>query len=131
MSDTPGRHDERRFGVLCALLSEGRDPFAAAGPIRKLAWQSAVAVRNGGSPSDLASDLDNLEDLLLRAGYPAGLSGVRSIPSALPGLGGGHPQLEFFGCPAATCLRVEPLDGDVPVCPVLDKPLRRLRLGDS
>ncbi|NBH05547.1 hypothetical protein [Amycolatopsis sp. SID8362] len=120
---------KRRFGVLCARLSADGGPLAEAGPMRDLAERIVAEVRLGRPPAELTGDLDALEDLLLRAGYTAGLSDVRSVAPPLPGLGGGHPQLEVFACPGETCLRVAPLSADVPACRVLDRPLRRLRLG--
>lgn len=77
----------------------------------------------------MSDDLDQLEDLLLRAGYTAGLSAFRSVVSDLPGLGGGHAQLIVFACPAQACLRVEPSDDVAPVCRVLGQPLRKVALG--
>jgi len=96
--------------------------------MRDLALRVAAAVRDGRSPDELSDDLDKLEELLLRAGYTAGLGNVRSVAPDLPGIGGGHPQLEVFACPDQTCLRVVPPGDDVPVCRVLDRPLHRVRL---
>lgn len=129
VTDAAGKHDGRRIGQLCARLSAERGPLTVAGPMRRLALQIATAVRAGRSATELSGELDELEDLLLRAGYTAGLSDVRSAVPELPGIGGGHPQLEVFTCPAQACLRVSPLDSDSPVCRVLDRPLRRVRLG--
>jgi hypothetical protein len=127
--DAADKHDGRRIGQLCARLSEKRGPLTVVGPMRDLAMRIAVAVRDGRSPAEISDDLDELEDLMLRAGYTAGISASRSVAPDLPGIGGGHPQLEVFACPAQACLRVVPPDDDVPVCRVLDRPLRRVRLG--
>lgn len=129
MRDASDKHDGRRIGRLCARLSEERGPLAVVESLRDLALRIAAAVRGGESSGAMSAELDELEDLLLRAGYTAGLSDFRSVAPDLPGIGGGHPQLEVFACPASTCLRVEPLDDDVPICRVLDRPLRRVRLG--
>ena len=123
------KHDGRRIGQLCVRLSEERGPLAQPGPMRDLAVRVAAAVRDRRSPARLSDELDELEDLLLRAGNTAGLSASRSVAPDLPGIGGGHPQLDVFACPARACLRVEPTDDDVPVCHVLGQPLRRQRLG--
>jgi len=95
----------------------------------ELALHVAAAVRVGRSPDEFSDDLDELEELLLRAGYTAGLGDVRSAVPNLPGLGGGHPQLEVFACPDQTCPRVVSAGSGVPLCRVLDQPLRRVRLG--
>lgn len=129
MRDAADKHDGRRIGQLCARLSAERGPLAVAGPMRDLALRIAAAVRGGRSATELSDKLDELEDLLLRAGHTAGLSDVRSVAPDLPGIGGGHPQLEVFACPTQACLRVVPPDDDEPVCRVLDRPLRRVRLG--
>lgn len=120
-------HEGIRVGQLCVRLAEQRGPLAAAGPMRDLALRIAAAIRDEASAA-LSDDLDALEDLLLRAGYTAGLSPSRTPAPDLPGIGGGHPQLTVFACPAHACLRVEPPDDDVPLCRILDRPLRRMPL---
>ncbi|GAA4880740.1 hypothetical protein [Saccharopolyspora cebuensis] len=94
-----------------------------------LAMRIAAALRDGRPPAEMSGRLDELEDSLLRAGYTAGIGPFRSVAPDLPGIDGGHPQLEVFACPSQVCSRVVPPDDDVPICRVLDRPLRRVRLG--
>ncbi|WP_197319934.1 hypothetical protein [Saccharomonospora sp. NB11] len=124
------RHEEARIGRLCVRLGETRGPLAEAGPTRDLALRIAATVRDRGSSASVSvsRDLDALEDMLLRAGYTAGLSPSRALVPDLPGVGVGHPQLTVLACPAQVCARVEPPDAEAPVCRVLSRPLRRVPL---
>jgi hypothetical protein len=114
-----------RVTQLCVRLADGTGPFAAPGPMRDLALAVALAIRTGGV--EVNGDLDRLDDMLLRAGYAAGLGADRSS-TQLPGLGGGHPVLEVLVCPADRCDRVQTATDPVPECAVLHRPLRRLAL---
>lgn len=117
-----------RIGWLCVRLAQPDGPLAKPGPMRDLATRIAGRLRGGRAPGDLDDDLDELEDLLLLAGYTGGLSGNRAVYLPLPGVSG-HPVLEVLACPAETCHRVEaPSAGEDPVCAVAGKPLRRVRL---
>lgn len=105
--------------------------MSAPGPMHDLANWIATEIRTGRDPGELDDAFDQLEDLLLRAGYAAGLSPSRSPYARLSGIGDGHPVLEVLACPAGQCARVEPPDrggGEEPVCHVLQQPLRWVRL---
>lgn len=96
--------------------------------MRDLATRIAGRLRGGRAPGDLDDDLDDLEDMLLQAGFTAGLSGNRAAYAPLPGISG-HPVLEVLACPSEMCRRVEtPAANQDLVCAVAEKPLRRVRL---
>jgi hypothetical protein len=113
---------------LCLRLSSSRDPLSGPGPMHDLATVIAARLRAGASPGSLASDLDRLDDLLLRAGYAAGLGESRLPYAPLPGSGDGHPVLEVLACPGSCCPRVLAPGATVPECGVLRRPMRRVTL---
>lgn len=115
----------QRIAQMCTRLSSPSGPLAGAGPMRDLALRIAGALRDGRHP-ELDADLDELDDLLLRKGFTAGLSTCRSA-SGVAGIGDGHPHLDVLTCPAELCARVEPAEVERD-CPVLGAPLRRTRL---
>jgi hypothetical protein len=123
-------HARRRVAQLCVRLALESAGLATQGPMRDLAMRIAGAIRTGLAPEELDDELDKLEDLLLRAGFPAGLSAARAGYTELPGVGDGHPVLEVLACPADTCSRLEPPTeaGREPACHVLGGSLRRVRL---
>jgi len=128
-AERPG-HAGQRVAQLCVRLAQESGPVATPGPMRDLAIRIAGEICGGRAPEELDDELDELEDLLLRAGFTAGLSPARSQYTALRGVGDGHPVLEVLACPAGTCTRVElpTAAGDEPACHVLGQSLRRVRL---
>src|ERR1700710_1316588 len=122
----PG-HAGPRVAQLCVRLAQESGPLTTPGPMHDLAIQIAGEIRGGRAPEELDDELDELEDLLLRAGFTAGLSPARSQYAVLPGAGDGHPVL---ACPVGTCTRLEPptAAGAEPTCRVLGRLLRRVRL---
>ncbi|WP_433732672.1 hypothetical protein ACQP0C_10135 [Nocardia sp. CA-129566] len=127
------RQVDHRIEQLCARLAESSGPLATPGPMRERARSIAAAIRAGRPPADLDTELDELEDLLLRNGFAAGLSSSRSTYTTLPGIGGiggGHPSLEVLACPADACDRMQAPDpsAPAPTCAVLGQPLRLIRL---
>jgi hypothetical protein len=125
-----GTHAQEQLALLCARLSAETGPLVTDGSMRALATSIAEQIRAGADPADLADVFDELDDLLLRAGYAAGLGSYRTgDPSftRLPGVGDGHPVLEVLACPGNRCARVELPDGKQ-LCPVFGKPLGRIRL---
>lgn len=98
---------------------------------------------------DTAVLLAEAGELLRRCGAARGLGELRGTPvpppSPAPWTGpphglprlGGHAVEEAYVCPAGRCTRVvltdevgggAPRDGDGPVCGILDRPLRPVRL---
>jgi hypothetical protein len=117
---------DSQLAQLCVRLSSPADPLSTDGPMRALALRVAARVRSGVPVTDLEVDLDRLDDLLLEAGYAAGLSPDRVPYAGLPGgLGDGHPVLAVLACPLASCARVELAAA---VCTVSGQPLRRVIL---
>lgn len=122
--------EQQQLALLCVRLRDTTDPLAGDGPLGALAASIARRCQSGAGPAELADALDELDDLLLRAGHAGGLGAYRSVvPSydRLPGLGDGHPVLEVEGCPRGRCARVE-VPGDETRCAVFGEPLRRIRL---
>jgi hypothetical protein len=122
--------EQQQLALLCVRLRENAGLLAGDGPIGDLAASIVRRYRSGARPGELDDALDELEDLLLRAGHAGGLGSYRSVvPSyeGLPGLGDGHPVLEVEGCPRGRCARVE-VPGEGAGCAVFGEPLRRIRL---
>ena len=125
-----GTPAQDQLALLCTRLADDAGPLVSAGTMRELATSITDRIRAGQDPAELADDFDQLDDLLLRAGYAAGLGTYRSAESRfgpLPGFGDGHPLLEVSACPEQRCARVElPVEGFT--CAVFGEALRRIRL---
>ncbi|TQS46840.1 hypothetical protein [Cryptosporangium phraense] len=116
-----------QLAVLCRRLADETDAVRRPSPIRTLAESIAARVRDGVPADDLTDDLDDLEDLLLRAGQAAGLGGTRSF-QRLPGAGDGHRVLEVLTCPGRSCDRVERPAAEPILCAVHRAPMTVTRL---
>ncbi|MFE9610766.1 hypothetical protein [Streptomyces sp. NPDC006012] len=117
-----------QLAILCERLADCADAVRTSPEIRACAESIADRVRGGTAPLELADDFDELEELLLQAGYAAGLSPVR-VYERLLGAGDGHRVLEALTCPGGSCSRIE-APGAVPVeCLVHRRPMAVTRLG--
>nr|WP_241267229.1 hypothetical protein [Streptomyces scabichelini] len=129
-----GSHGERHepLAVLCARFAAPGGYPVEDERMRHLVTRITAEVRAGRRPDELEDEFSELEDLLLQAGFTAGLGSYRTTPpqpsyGQLPGTGNGYPLLEVLVCPRDSCARVEVPDDD-PQCRVFGEPLRRLDL---
>jgi hypothetical protein len=116
-----------QLAVLCQRLAHDTDAVRTSPEVRALADSIVDRVRDGVALDELADDLDELEELLLRSGHAAGLSPVRSY-ERLPGAGDGHRVLEVLTCPGGTCTRVEAPGAEPVPCLVHRQPMVVTRL---
>ena len=133
-SQVPSQAHER-LGELCRRLATAPGLLDRDEQARLLVARISEDVRAGRRPEELDDAFDELEELLLTAGYSAGLGSYRSTPPVaygpLPGAGHGHPALYVLTCPAGLCGRVEapePDSDEQPGCRVLGQPLRETGL---
>lgn len=118
-----------RLAALCHRLTE-RAP--ELGPeADRLIDHITTEVRDGRPPEELEDSFDELEDLLLAAGFTAGLGSYRSdtppVYQRFPGAG--HPLLRVLACPGGGCARVEAPEPESPArCRIFERPLREIRL---
>jgi hypothetical protein len=126
----------QRIARLCELYGDpSLAPAAAAAGVQMLldrlvatigANDAASAAR---APDTVADDLDALDDALAAQGIDAGLSGTRDY-EPLPGLGGGHPVVEFWRCPTGKCdRRIWHSDGEPDqTCALSGRLMRQVRV---
>ncbi|WP_344570437.1 hypothetical protein [Streptomyces axinellae] len=124
-----------RLAALCHRLTSAPDMPALGDQADRLVAHLISQLRAGRSPDELEDAFDELEDVLLAAGYSAGLGTYRSdTPPAyqsFPGPGSGRARLYVLACPRGHCSRVEaPASegGEPPVCRVFGGPLREVGL---
>ncbi|MEU6818230.1 hypothetical protein [Streptomyces sp. NPDC046860] len=124
--DGPGHE---RLAALCHRLA---GPAPELGPEwDRLVGAVTAQVRGGRPPEELEDSFDELEDLLLAAGFTAGLGSYRTdtppVYQRFPG--SGHPLLHVLACPGGGCARVEaPASGGPAQCRIFGRPLREIRL---
>jgi hypothetical protein len=116
-----------QLAVLCQRLADDTDAVRTLPDVRALAESIVDRVCDGVALDELSDDVDELEELLLRAGHAAGLSPVRSYERML-GTGDGHRVLEVLVCPGSTCTRVEAPGAEVLPCLVHRRPMVSTRL---
>lgn len=116
-----------QLAVLCQRMAVESDAVRTSPSVRALAESIADRVRDGVAVGELTAELDELEDMLLRAGHPAGLSPVRSYERLL-GTGDGHRVLEVLACPGSTCTRFEAPGAEPVPCLVHRQPMVVTRL---
>lgn len=127
--DGDGGPGHERLAALCHRLTE---PAPELGPeADRLIDHITTEVRDGRPPEELEDSFDELEDLLLAAGFTAGLGSYRSdtppVYRRFPGAG--HPLLRVLACPGGGCARVEAPEPVSPArCRIFERPLREIRL---
>ncbi|MEO3857795.1 hypothetical protein [Acrocarpospora sp. B8E8] len=113
----------QRIARICELHGDDLAGFLAGTDAAVLLDRVVGVVRAGGSPGE--DELDALDDALAALGVDAGTGGTRGF-EPVPGLGGGHPVIEFWACPTGACDRRVWRAGEV--CTLLERPMRVLRL---
>ncbi|MFI8347990.1 hypothetical protein [Streptomyces sp. NPDC085596] len=128
--DGPGHE---RLAALCHRLTATSHAPELGAEGRRLIDHITAEVRGGRSPEELEDSFDELEDLLLAAGFTAGLGSYRT--DTPPGYrrfsGAGHPLLHVLACPGGCCARVEapaPEGGPAAQCRIFGRPLREIGL---
>ncbi|WP_030805118.1 hypothetical protein [Streptomyces sp. NRRL F-2799] len=127
--DGGGAPGHERLAALCHRLTERAPELGPEG--RRLIDHITTEVRDGRSPEELEDSFDELEDLLLAAGFTAGLGSYRTdtppVYQRFPGAG--HPLLHVLACPGGGCARVEAPEPESPAqCRIFGRPLREIRL---
>ncbi|MFF3125942.1 hypothetical protein ACFVRD_27275 [Streptomyces sp. NPDC057908] len=118
-----------RLAALCHRLARQAPELSAEG--RRLMVHITTELRGGRPPEELEDSFDELEDLLLAAGFTAGLGSYRTdIPPVYQRFpGAGHPLLHVLACPGGSCARVEaPAPESAQQCRIFAQPLREIRL---
>ncbi|MGW3338680.1 hypothetical protein ACWDCL_14560 [Streptomyces sp. NPDC001009] len=131
--DGSGGPRHERLASLCHRLAATAHAPELGPEGRLLIEHITAEVRGGRSPEELEDEFDELEDLLLAAGFTAGLGSYRTdappVYQRFPGAG--HPLLRVLVCPGGCCARVEapaPEGGPAPECRIFGRPLREIGL---
>ncbi|MFG2816113.1 hypothetical protein [Streptomyces sp. NPDC048410] len=128
--DGPGHE---RLAALCHRLGAASRAPELGPEGHRLIDHITAEVRGGRSPEELEDSFDELEDLLLIAGFSAGLGSYRTDtpPVYRSFAGAGHPLLHVLACPGGCCARVEapaPEGGPAARCRIFGEPLREIGL---